>query len=88
VWWQDGQRFHPPKDFYSSRAYADALIRYIDEGRAAAPVGGAGKPFFAMLSLQAVHAPLQAPQADIDRYAERYQAGWDRIRAERYRRQV
>ena len=82
VWWQDGQRFHPPQDFYSSRAYADALMRYIDEGR------GSGKPFLAMLSLQAVHAPLQAPQADIDRYAARYQAGWDRIRAERYQRQV
>lgn len=85
VWWQDGQRYHPPKDFYSSRAYADALLRYIDEGRATA---GGRKPFFAMLSLQAVHAPLQAPQADIDRYAERYQAGWDRIRVERYQRQV
>lgn len=82
VWWQDGRRFHPPKDFYSSRAYADALMRYIDEGRSS------GKPFLAMLSLQAVHAPLQAPQADIERYAQRYQAGWDRIRAERYQRQV
>lgn len=82
VWWQDGQRFHPPKDFYSSRAYTDALLRYVDEGRSG------GKPFLAMLSLQAVHAPLQAPQADIERYAQRYQAGWDRIRAERYQRQV
>ncbi len=85
VWWQDGRRFHPPKDFYSSSAYADALMRYIDEGRSA---GGGGKPFLAMLSLQAVHAPLQAPRADIERYAQRYQAGWDRIRAERYQRQV
>ena len=82
VWWQDGRRYQPPKDFYSSRAYADALMRYIDEGRSS------GKPFLAMLSLQAVHAPLQAPQADIERYAQRYQAGWDRIRAERYQRQV
>lgn len=85
VWWQDGRRFHPPKDFYSSRAYTDALMRYIDEGRSAS---GRGKPFLAMLSLQAVHAPLQAPRADIERYAQRYQAGWDRIRAERYQRQV
>ena len=84
IWWQDGQRFHPPKDFYSSRFYTDTLIRYIDEGRA----GRAGKPFIAMLSLQAVHSPLQAPQADIDKYAQRYEAGWDAIRAERYRRQV
>ena len=84
VWWQDGQRYHPDKDFYSSKTYADTLIRFIDEGRAA----GKGKPFFAMLSLQAVHSPLQAPQADIDEYAKLYEAGWDAIRAERYRRQV
>ena len=68
VWWQDGQRYVPPKDFYSSRTYVDTLIRYIDEGRRG---GGGRKPFFAMLSLQAVHSPLQAPQADIDKYAKR-----------------
>ncbi|HMN75484.1 MAG TPA: arylsulfatase [Burkholderiaceae bacterium] len=84
VWWQDGQRYHPGKDFYSSKTYADTLIRFIDEGRTA----GKHKPFFAMLSLQAVHSPLQAPQADIDKYAKLYEAGWDAIRAERYRRQV
>jgi arylsulfatase A-like enzyme len=85
VWWQDGQRFHPPKDFFSSKSYVDTLIRYIDEGRSGT---AAGRPFFAMLSLQAVHSPLQAPQADIDRYAQRYRAGWDAVRAERYRKQV
>jgi arylsulfatase len=82
VWWQDGQRYHPPKDFFSSSAYADALMRYIDDGRSS------GKPFLAMLSLRAVHSPLQAPPADVERYAQRYQAGWDQIRAERYQRQV
>jgi arylsulfatase len=82
VWWQDGQRFRPPKNFYSSQAYVDALMRYIDEGRSS------GKPFLAILSLQAVHAPLQAPRADIERYAQRYLAGWDRIREQRYQRQV
>ena len=85
VWWQDGQRYRPTKDFFSSKTYVDTLIRYIDEGRTGS---AAGKPFFAMLSLQAVHSPLQAPQADIDKYAQAYQKGWDAVRAERYRRQV
>lgn len=85
VWWQDGQRYVPPKDFFSTRTYVDTVIRYIDEGRKGS---AADKPFFAMLSLQAVHSPLQAPQADIDKYAKRYAAGWDVIRAERYQRQV
>lgn len=85
VWWQDGRRYTPTKDFFSSRTYVDTLIRYIDEGRAGP---ASGKPFLAMLSLQAVHSPLQAPQADIDKYAEAYAKGWDVVRAERYRRQV
>ena len=80
-----GKRFTPPRDFFSSRAYVDTLIRYIDEGRSGP---GSERPFFAMLSLQAVHSPLQAPQSDVDRYARHYEAGWDKVRAERYRRQV
>ena len=82
VWWQDGQRAVLPADFFSSVHYTDKLIQFIDEGRSA------GKPFMAMLSFQAVHSPLQAPQADIDRYLNRYDEGWDKIRAERYARQV
>lgn len=82
VWWEDGKRADLPADFFSSAHYADKLIQFIDEGRAA------GKPFLAMLSLQAVHSPLQAPQADIDKYLKIYEAGWDKIRAARYARQV
>jgi arylsulfatase A-like enzyme len=58
------------------------MIRYVDEGRSG------GEPFFSMIALQAVHSPLQAPKADVDKYLQRYEAGWDRIRAERYQRQV
>jgi arylsulfatase A-like enzyme len=82
VWWEDGHRAQLPADFYSTRHYVDRMIRYVNEGR------GAGKPFFALISLQAVHSPLQAPQADIDKYLQRYEAGWDRVRAQRYQRQV
>ena len=82
VWWEDGKRAKLPPDFFSSKHYADKLIQFIDEGRAA------GKPFMAMLSFQAVHSPLQAPQALIDKYLKLYEVGWDKIRAERYARQV
>ena len=82
VWWEDGRRAELPADFFSSAHYVDKLIQFIDEGRSA------GKPFMAMLSLQAVHSPLQAPQADIDRYLDLYEAGWGAIRAERHARQV
>ena len=81
-WWEDGQRARLPKDFFSSRHYVDKMIQYVDEGRAA------GKPFFATIAFQAVHSPLQAPKADIARYMGRYDGGWERIRDERYKRQV
>lgn len=79
---EDGKRAQLPADFYSSRHYVDKTIQYIEEGKAS------GKPFFSIISLQAVHSPLQAPNADIDKYIKRYEAGWDRIRSERYQRQV
>ena len=34
-----------------------------------------------------MHAPLQAPAADIERFQGRYEAGWDVLRAERFERQ-
>jgi arylsulfatase A-like enzyme len=82
VWWEDGKRADLPADFFSSKHYVDKLIQFIDEGRSA------GKPFMAMLSFQAVHSPLQAPQALIDKYLKLYDVGWEKIRAERYARQV
>jgi arylsulfatase/uncharacterized sulfatase len=82
VWWEDGKRAQLPADFFSSVHYTDKLIQFIDEGRSA------GKPFMAMLGFQAVHSPLQAPQADIDKYLKLYETGWDKIRAARYARQV
>ena len=36
----------------------------------------------------AVHAPLQAPEKDIKKYEGMYDRGWDKIRAERYERQI
>ena len=46
----------------------------------------AGKPFFHYLAFTAPHFPLHALPQDIDRYRDRYQAGWDSIRAARWKR--
>jgi len=82
VRWEDGHRAQLPPDFFSTRHYVDKMIQYIGEG------ARDNKPFFAMIALQAVHSPLQAPNPDIDKYLHRYDAGWDKIRDERYQRQV
>lgn len=47
-----------------------------------------GKPFFLYLAYTAPHWPLQAPEKDIAKYRERYLAGWDVIRTNRYQKQI
>jgi arylsulfatase/uncharacterized sulfatase len=77
-WYADGEVFTLPDDFYSSRFLVDKMVEFID-GNA-----GDGKPFFAYLPFQAVHIPVQAPQAFIDRYMGVYDAGWETLRDQRY----
>ena len=78
-WFADGQPHTLPDDFYSSRYFVDKAVQFIEEDRAS------GRPFFAYIGVQAVHSPLQAPQAFVDKYRERYRAGWDALRESRHR---
>jgi len=80
-WYEDGAPVRLPEDFYSSRNLVDQMIRYIDEG-------DADQPFFGFLSLQAVHIPVQAPAAFIDKYDRVFDAGWDVMREERWQRAI
>jgi arylsulfatase A-like enzyme len=82
VWWEDGHRAVLPPDFYSTHYYFDKIIQFIEEGKASQ------KPFLAMIATQAVHSPLQVPQREIEKYLHRYDLGWDKIRSDRYERQV
>jgi arylsulfatase A-like enzyme len=66
--------------FHSSVDYTAAIIDNIEEHR------GDGKPFFAYLALQAPHDPFQLPADWRDRYAGRYDAGYDAVRADRIER--
>lgn len=43
----------------------------------------AAKPFFQYIAFTSPHFPLHALQEDIDRYRDRYLAGWDVLRQER-----
>jgi len=80
--YEDFEEVDLPDDFFSTDYYTDRLMEYIGKDH------GGGKPFFAYLSLQAQHYPLQAPQEYIDKYDGVYDVGWDEIRARRYARQV
>ncbi len=76
-WFEDGQVAKMPATFYSSEFFVDRAIDYIDSGKTS------GKPFFAYVAFQANHVPIQAPQAFIDKYKGRYDAGWDVLRQQR-----
>jgi arylsulfatase len=69
-----------PKDFYSTKAYTDKTIQFIEEGRSD------GKPFFAYMAFTAPHGPLHLPNDWLRRYKNRYDEGWDGIRNQRLAR--
>ncbi len=71
-----------PADWYSTDLWTDFGLQFIDNALAA------DKPFFLYLAHNAPHFPLQAPQADIDRYRGKFKAGWDKLRDARYARQI
>jgi arylsulfatase len=69
-------------DFY----YTDVISRHaVDDIKKYAHDS---KPFFLYVAYTAGHWPLQAPEADIAKYRERYLQGWDAIRSNRYQRQI
>jgi arylsulfatase len=70
-----------PDGWYSTDAWTDYGLRFIDEARAA------GKPFFLYLAHNAPHFPLQAAPQDIAKFRGKYKAGWDALRTQRHARQ-
>lgn len=71
-----------PKDWYSTDLWTDYGLKFIDEAQAAK------KPFFLYLAYNAPHFPLEAPAEDIAKFRGKYMAGWDKLREERYERQI
>lgn len=70
--------------FYTTDAFTDHAIDFLDGHRKEKK----DDPFFLYLSYTAPHWPLQAHEEDIARYRGKYTGGWDRLREERYRRQI
>lgn len=75
---EDGRDVHLPEGFYSTACYTDRLIEYIRDGLPD------GRPFLAYAAYTSPHWPLQVPDAELDRYAGRYDEGYDVLRARRF----
>ena len=85
--WLDGRNLSAecpelPEDWYSTDVFTDYSIRYIDQAL------DEKKPFFLYLAHTAPHFPLQAPESEVGKYRGKYMAGWDKLREDRYRRQI
>lgn len=70
-----------PEDFYTTDAFSDRAVQFIDEARS-------DSPFFLYLPYTAPHWPLHAWPEDIEKYRGSYRRGWDEVRAERHARQL
>ena len=68
--------------FYTTDAFTDHGLRFI------AGEQGGNRPFFWYLAYTAPHWPLQAHEEDIAKYRGKYQIGWDKLREQRYQRQI
>ena len=68
-----------PSDFYSTDAFTDHAIRFIEESEV-------GRPWFGYLAYTAPHWPLQAHKSDVAKYAETYRDGPEAIRILRFER--
>ena len=82
----DDKPFKPASDgkFYTTDANADYAIKFISEAHAQHP----GRPFFTYLAFNAPHASLQAWPEDIAKYRGKYRIGWDKLREQRYQKQI
>jgi len=72
-----------PSDYYLTDDLTSQASGMIKELRSADP----DKPFFLYLAHGAVHAPLQAPPADIEAFSGAYDEGWSALRRARFERQ-
>jgi arylsulfatase len=81
----DDKPYTPPHDgFYSTDAFTDHAIEFLDETVKRSP----GKPFFLYMPYNASHWPLQAPEADIEKYHGKYDQGWQAIREARLKKMI
>ncbi len=80
--WSDNNKLPPPSgSYYTTDAFTDSAIAFVGQQKDS-------KPFFLYLAFNAPHWPLQAKEADIKKFEGLYLKGWDKIREERYARQM
>ncbi|TLX73510.1 arylsulfatase [Labilibacter sediminis] len=67
-------------EFYKPDVVTDYALKFLNEKQE--------KPFFLYMAYNIAHFPLQALPEDIAKYRNRYKVGWDKLRQQRYERQL
>ena len=68
--------------YYSTDAITSRTLEFLEQHQSE----HAGTPFFAYMAFMVPHFPLQAPRQTVDKYAGRYDDGWDVLRGRRMER--
>jgi arylsulfatase len=71
-------------DYYYTDAISDNAVKFIAKHK----TGDKDKPFFLYVAYTSPHWPMHARDKDIARYKDRYDKGWDALRAERHKRMI
>ena len=84
----DNHPIDPPGDpdqgYHVSEDIVDQSMAFIRDAKSIRP----DRPFFLYLAFGATHSPHQAPGEFIEKYRGRFDAGWDIVREQWYRRQI
>ncbi|MCZ6674250.1 MAG: arylsulfatase, partial [Verrucomicrobia bacterium] len=69
--------------YYTTDAFTDYAVQFIDE-----ELSEKKRPFFLYLAYTAPHWPILAHDEEMEKYQGKYDIGWDKIREQRYQRQI
>ncbi|UCG70151.1 MAG: arylsulfatase [Thermoplasmata archaeon] len=74
----------PEEGYHLTEDLVDKSIEFIRNHISIYPT----QPFFLYLSFGATHAPFHVPKEYVDKYKGRFDAGWDVVREQWYKRQL
>lgn len=80
----DNDTIKPDKNFYATNRFTEYANLFLDQHFNERK----DDPFFLYLAYNAPHWPLHALPQDIEKYEGKYLKGWDKLREERYKRQL
>jgi len=84
----DNHPIDPPKSpeegYHLNEDLIDKSIEFIRDHKSIYP----NQPFFLYLAFGATHTPHQAPKEFVEKYKGRFDAGWDVIREQWYKKQL